>query len=103
MIITTPAPGFIQATGISELTAASSASFRQKLKEAADENTHTIEIDLSQTSFLDSSGLGALISIHKQMQTAGGVFRLLNPSAKCRQIIELTRLHRTFEIVTREG
>jgi len=58
-----------------------------------------IEIDLSQTMFLDSCGLGALISLHKTACTRSGAVRLLNTTPPVQQILELTRLHRVFEIV----
>jgi len=58
-----------------------------------------IDIDLSQTMFLDSCGLGALISLHKTACTRSGAVRLLNPTPPVQQILELTRLHRIFEIV----
>jgi anti-sigma B factor antagonist len=49
--------------------------------------------------FLDSCGLGALISLHKTACTRNGAVRLLNPTPPVQQILELTRLHRVFEIV----
>ena len=60
-----------------------------------------LEIDLSAITFLDSSGLGALIALHKSMRSQNGTLRLVNPAPSASQIIELTRLHRVFEIVTR--
>ena len=56
-------------------------------------------IDLSVTRFIDSSGLGVLLSLNKTVRARGGVLKLLNPSSAVAQLIELTRLHRVFEIV----
>ncbi len=56
-------------------------------------------IDLSQTRFIDSSGLGVLISLNKMIRAEGRVLKLVNPSSAAAQLIELTRLHRVFEIV----
>ena len=56
-------------------------------------------MDLSQTRFVDSSGLGMLIALHKTMVGRGGSVRILNPTPSVQQILELTRLHRVFEIV----
>ena len=54
---------------------------------------------MSRTRFLDSSGLGALISIHKTLCSRQGVVRIVNPTPQVQQILELTRMHRIFEIV----
>jgi anti-sigma B factor antagonist len=58
-----------------------------------------IEIDLSETRFIDSCGLGALVALHKTACGHKGVVRLLNPLPPVQQILELTRMHRIFEIV----
>ncbi len=64
------------------------------------ETLHAIEVDLSQTEFVDSGGLGELIALHRMaLQHGGGVaVRLLNPPARLQQLFELTRLHRLFQI-----
>jgi anti-anti-sigma factor len=59
----------------------------------------SIELDLSQTIFLDSHGLAALIALRNMMGRCRGVVRLLNPSPLVEQILELTRLHRVLDIV----
>ena len=81
-----------------ELTAPHSAAFRDTTRAAVADGHHHVELDMSQTRFLDSSGLGALISIHKLMRSRGGEVRILNPSPTVLQILELTRMHRIFEI-----
>src|SRR5438874_1607675 len=91
---------------IKELGAANADAFRRRVRAALpDGSLKTIEIDLSQTQFVDSCGLGALIAVHKWATTFNGngavPVRLLNPPPSVQQILELTRLHRTFEIVKR--
>ena len=54
---------------------------------------------IRRTRFIDSSGLGVLLSLNKTLRTQGGILKLLNPSNAVAQLIELTRLHRVFEIV----
>ncbi len=86
-------------TGLKELAAANFQSFRDQVRAALTEEQKNVEIDLSQTMFLDSCGLGALISLHKTVCTRQGQVRLLHPTPPVRQILELTRMHRIFEIV----
>ena len=88
-------------TGIKELGAANSNAFRDQVRAALTDAQRYIEIDLSQTMFIDSCGLGALISLHKTLCTRNGMVRLLNPTPPVQQILELTRMHRIFEIVKR--
>jgi len=88
---------------IKELGAANSETFRQEVREALPIKLKAIEVDLSQTQFVDSCGLGALIGIYKMASSHNGgvAVRLLNPKPSIQQIFELTRLHRIFEIVKR--
>jgi anti-sigma B factor antagonist len=88
-------------TGIKELAAANANSFRDQARAALTDAQKVIEIDLSQTMFLDSCGLGSLISLHKTACSRNGSVRLINPTPPVQQILELTRMHRIFEIVKR--
>lgn len=87
-------------SGIADLDAQSARWMRDEAQ------THlldlkAIEVDLSETEMLDSSGLGGLVSLHKMAATHnGGVpVRVINPTPSIQQLLELTRLHRLFEIV----
>jgi anti-sigma B factor antagonist len=101
MNIAQTAPHTLQVHGLEELSGASAGNVRDQVKGALQPAHINLEVDLSKATFVDSSGLGALISLHKAMRARNGQLRLINPSATCRQLLELTRLHRTFEIVTR--
>jgi anti-sigma B factor antagonist len=87
-------------TGLKELAAANSHSFRDQVRAALTDQQKNIDIDLSQTMFLDSCGLGALISLHKAACARQGQVRLLHPTPPVRQILELTRMHQIFAIVS---
>jgi anti-sigma B factor antagonist len=89
----------LNVSGIKELGAANSNSFRDEVRGALGERQRNIQIDLSETNFVDSCGLGALISLHKTTCNRNGTVRLLNPTPPVQQILELTRMHRIFEIV----
>ena len=84
-----------------ELGAANSALFRDETRAALTDEQRNIEVDLSRTAFLDSCGLGALISLHKTACSRNGLVRLLNPTPPVQQLLDLTRMHRIFEIVKR--
>jgi len=87
---------------IPELTSVNSASFREEVNAALPGAPPLIEIDLSQTRFVDSSGLGALFALYRTTaQRSGVVLRLLNPRPEIRQLLELTQMQQLFEIVSR--
>ncbi len=87
---------------IPELTAVNSAHFRDEISAALPSSPPLIEIDLSQTRFVDSSGLGALFALYRATaQRNGVVLRLLNPRAEIQQLLELTQMQQLFEIIQR--
>jgi anti-sigma B factor antagonist len=86
---------------VSELGADNFQDFRERVRGALIDRLRNIEIDLSQTSFLDSCGLGALISLRKTASSRNGKVRLLNPNPRVQLLFEITRMHNIFEIVIR--
>lgn len=86
-------------TGLVELVAANAAQVRDEIRATLPATTTCLDLDLSAMTFLDSSGLGTLISLHKTLRARNGTVRLLKPTPNVQQILELTRLHRVFEIV----
>ncbi|HKU59563.1 MAG TPA: STAS domain-containing protein [Gemmatimonadales bacterium] len=75
---------------------------RQELKDlvfaALDQGERRILIDFSQTGYIDSSGLGALVSISKRVREAGGELRLSGLNEDLRSLFELTKLDTLFAI-----
>jgi anti-sigma B factor antagonist len=75
---------------------------RQELKDlvfaALDKGDRRILVDFSQTGYIDSSGLGALVSISKRVREAGGELRLSGLNEDLRSLFELTKLDTLFAI-----
>lgn len=87
---------------IPELTAVNSGSFREEVRAALPDSPTLVEIDLSQTRFLDSSGLGALFALYRSTRQGSDVtLRLLNPTREVQQLLELTQMQQLFEISRR--
>jgi len=57
-------------------------------------------IDCSQTAYIDSSGLGALVTISKKVRENGGDLRLAGLNDDLRSLFELTKLDALFTIVS---
>lgn len=81
-----------------ELSATNANVVRDDTRAAMVDGLRNIEIDLSQTSAVDSCGLGALVALHKTAIGRGGNLRILRPAPPVQQILELTRMNRIFEI-----
>jgi anti-sigma B factor antagonist len=75
---------------------------RQELKDlvqsALDRGERRLLIDFSRTGYIDSSGLGALVSISKRIREAGGELRLSGLNEDLRSLFELTKLDTLFGI-----
>ena len=89
----------LQVSDVPELGAPDSTDFRDKVRTSMVNGLKNIQIDLSKTLFVDSCGLGALVALHKTACSRQGMVRLVNPVPSVQQILELTRMHRIFEIV----
>src|SRR5437667_8118738 len=58
--------------------------------------------NLGGVDYIDSSGLGQLISIWSSIRNKNGYLTLLNPSKRVERLFEITRLHTIFEIFAEE-
>lgn len=76
------------------LDAASAAGFRSEALPMV-RNKAVCVVDLSMVTFVDSSGLGSLVSLLKAMRP-GAQVRLAECSSTVRQLLGLTRLDRIF-------
>jgi anti-anti-sigma factor len=79
-----------------ELDARNAAQAKEFFRELVDGGDRQLVIDLSRLSFIDSSGLGVLVTALKTARQAGGDVRLCGLSESVRSIFELTRLFRVF-------
>jgi anti-sigma B factor antagonist len=68
-----------------------SDELRQVLEDAVRVNPH-VEVDLAGLTFIDSSGLSALVEGHRAARDAGGVVVLRNPTPMLRRLLDITRL-----------
>ena len=75
---------------------------RHELKDlvqsALDRGERRLLIDFSRTGYIDSSGLGALVSISKKVRENNGTLRLAGLNEDLRSLFELTKLDTLFTI-----
>lgn len=79
------------------LDASNVHEFRDALQVLVRDRTKVV-LDLAGVKFIDSSGLGALISCLRQVNGRKGDLRLCSMSTNVRALFELMRMHRVFNI-----
>ncbi len=82
-----------------EIDLRTSPELRDRLLEAAQEVSGQLLIDLSAVDYIDSSGVGTLVYMKREVEKAGGQLVLIGPPPRVRGIFEVTRLDTFFRIV----
>ncbi len=79
-----------------------SEPFREMLYRAISDGIVNVLVDLSQVTWMNSSGLGMLISGLTTMRSAGGDLRLVGLNEGTRRPLEITRLDAVFQVFTNQ-
>lgn len=80
------------------LDAHNSDQLKAEINRIFEQGTKDILLDLKEVRFIDSSGLGVLVSGFKNASTRQGSLRLCGLQTQVKSMFELTRLHRVFDI-----
>ncbi|MDZ4699577.1 MAG: STAS domain-containing protein [Rhodothermales bacterium] len=73
------------------------AKLHDTLKELKEQDKKNVVVDLSKTKFMNSSGLGMLISAMTTMRNAGGDLRLANVADRIQSLLVITKLITVFK------
>jgi anti-anti-sigma factor len=76
------------------------SEFRQKIDEIIESGAKVILVDFSDVTFMDSSGLGALVFSLKTVRAAGAQLFLCSINEQIKMLFELTSLDRVFNMVS---
>lgn len=71
---------------------------KQQVLDAVEAGDRKVLVDFSRTGYVDSSGLGVLVSLSKKLREAGGELRLAGLNDDLRTLFELTKLDTLFTI-----
>ena len=82
---------------VDELDASNAGEFKRDIAPVLQANTRLV-LDLSRLRFVDSSGLGAMLSCLRQLSSKSGDLKLCGMSKQVRALFELVRMHRIFDI-----
>ncbi len=81
-----------------QLVVTNRQEFKQLVLDEIERGARLLVVDFSRSPYIDSSGLGALVSLGKRMREAGGELRLAGLNEDLRTLFELTRLDALFPI-----
>ncbi|MFI5953371.1 STAS domain-containing protein [Cryptosporangium sp. NPDC051539] len=58
----------------------------------------TLTVDLADVSFLDSTGLGVLVTLWHEARNVGGKFQVARPSSAAGRVLEITGVDALFDL-----
>jgi anti-sigma B factor antagonist len=79
-----------------------SALLRKTVRELLEQKHAKIVLNLGDVDYIDSSGIGELVSAYTAVKNRGGDLKLLNLTKKVRDLIQLTKLYTVFDVYTDE-
>ncbi|HLK04515.1 MAG TPA: STAS domain-containing protein [Candidatus Acidoferrum sp.] len=75
-----------------------SSVLREAVKNLMDAGKKKVVLDMSNVTYIDSAGLGILVSSYVSAKTQGALIRLCALGHKFREVLQLTRLLTIFEV-----
>ena len=81
-----------------QLVVANRNELKEKVLEGLEAGDSKFVFDFSATGYIDSSGLGVLVSVSKKIREAGGALRLAGLNEDLQMLFELTKLDTLFKI-----
>ena len=81
-----------------QLVVTNRQEFKQAILDALEQGMKLVVVDFTDSGYIDSSGLGALVSLSRRLREAGGDLRLVGLNEDLRTLFELTRLDALFPL-----
>jgi anti-sigma B factor antagonist len=75
-----------------------SSALRDTLRDMVAKNQKKILLNLADVSYIDSSGIGELVSGFTSVTNNGGQLKLLNLTKRVRDLLQITKLYTVFDV-----
>jgi len=75
-----------------------SATLRDAMKDMVSKNQKKILLNLGEVSYIDSSGIGELVSGFTTVTNSGGALKLLNLNKRVKDLLQITKLYTVFDV-----
>ena len=75
-----------------------SSALRDALRELVGKNQKKILLNLGEVNYIDSSGIGELVSGFTTVTNSGGQLKLLNLNKRVKDLLQITKLYTVFDV-----
>jgi anti-sigma B factor antagonist len=80
-----------------------SALLRKTVRSLLDEQRMKLLIDLGDVDYIDSAGIGELVTAFTTVKGRGGELKLLNLTKKVKDLLQITKLYTVFDVYSDES
>jgi len=101
-IVTNERDGVVTLSLKGRLDFSSSTTLKERVLDQMNEGRRQFVVNMAQVDFINSSGLGTLVSVLKEVRLAKGRLVLVNLGTYVQEIFEITQLSHIFEICSSE-
>ena len=74
------------------------STFRDSIRDLAASGHKKLLLNLADVSYIDSSGIGELVSGFTTVANQGGTVKLLNLTKRVQDLLQITKLYTVFEV-----
>ncbi len=75
-----------------------SSALRDALRDLINKNQKKILLNLGEVNYIDSSGIGELVSGFTTVTNSGGSLKLLNLNKRVKDLLQITKLYTVFDV-----
>jgi anti-sigma B factor antagonist len=79
------------------------SAFRDIIRDLASKGDKKLLLNLSEVSYIDSSGIGELVSGFTTVTNHGGSLKLIGLSKRVKDLLQITKLYTVFEVFEDEA
>lgn len=79
------------------------STFRDTVKDMAAKGNQKLLLNLSEVNYIDSSGIGELVSGFTTVTNHGGQLKLLGLTKRVKDLLQITKLYTVFEVFDEEA
>jgi len=80
-----------------------SVLLRDKVHELLNQGVRKILLNVHEVGYVDSSGIGTIVNVYTSVRGQGGHLKLMNPSKRLKDLLDMTKLSAVFEILPDEA
>lgn len=79
------------------------SAFRDTIRDLAGKGNKKLLLNLGEVSYIDSSGIGEMVSSYTTVTNGGGQLKLLGLTKRVKDLLQITKLYTVFEVFDDEA